>query len=82
MIDVKEAVKRAGAYYSELSGKPITQLELEEVEKSDNEQYWLITLSYTGGSFATAFQKSYKLFKVDAETGDVLSMKIRQVHAS
>ena len=36
MIDVKEAVKRAIAYYSELSGKPVEQLELEEVEKSED----------------------------------------------
>jgi len=88
MIDSREAVKRAAAYLGEISapiGRQLGALEVEEVEKSDDEQYWLITLSYPRGSpFKEALgegKRVYKQFKINAETGEVQSMTMRGVHA-
>jgi len=63
---------------------------LEEVETAviDDREFWLITLSVprpkpTTLSFNTlgsmVGDRQYKTFKVDGETGEVLSMKIRQL---
>jgi len=91
-MSVREAVGKAIAFFRELqeqAGEQVSGLEVEEVEKSDNDQYWLITLSYlrkpTGMEQvvgALKRERSYKSFKVNAETGEVISMTIRQVHAS
>ena len=60
--------------------------ELEEVELSDDDKYWFITLSFDGSvapppntfSFLTK-SRLYKIFKVDAYTGEIRSMKIRDI---
>lgn len=94
MIDVKQAVAAAmqaiKEYYEGLQKLP--GLALEEVELSQDEKTWLITLGFyeeatVTKSFVEAmqpltrprFERKYKLFHVDAESGDVSSMKIRQV---
>jgi len=89
MIDAREAVKRAAAYLGEISapiGRQLGALEVEEVERSGDEQCWLITLSYPRGlSIALSLgegKRVYKQFKVNAETGEVQSMTMREVHAS
>ncbi len=84
MIDVKEATRKArehlATFYPE-AGK----IQLEEVELTGDKAYWLITLSYEGESNSVASSllvgKSlrYKIFKLDAESGDVISMKIRDI---
>ncbi|RPI44117.1 MAG: hypothetical protein EHM46_03250 [Bacteroidetes bacterium] len=84
MIDVKAATEKARehlkAFYPEA-----TKVQLEEVELTNDRAHWLITLSYEGTSTSVASSllvgKSmiYKIFKLDAETGDVLSMKIRDL---
>ena len=80
MIDVKKAVTAALAYAQEL-GRPGATL--EEVERSEDDRYWLVTLGFPrrlndlsvlGG---IRYEPDYKVFKVDAETSEVLSMKIR-----
>ena len=93
MIDVKEAVKKALDYVSSVI--PVEALidpRLEEVELSENEKTWLITISFIRvtpskylHSLASAMQevtqsdREYKLVSVDADTGKPLSMKIRQL---
>lgn len=84
MINVKEASNKAKEYL--VSFFPdAEQVQLEEVELSGDKTHWLITLSYEGVSASVASSmlvgKSvlYKIFKLDAETGEVLSMKIRDI---
>ena len=84
MINVKEATDLAKEHL--LAFFPdAEQVQLEEVELSDNKAHWLITLSYEGLSSSVASSmlvgKSllYKIFKLDAKQGDVISMKIRNI---
>jgi hypothetical protein len=95
MIDVKQAVKAAYDYMKEVYPEQLHELRLEEVERSEDERYWLITMGYTEekpqarprniGQALDQFgripqiQRAYKALKIDAETGDVESMKIRVV---
>ena len=92
MIDVKHAVQVAYDFIRQLPefgyADPIT---LEEVELTDDERYWLITLGLyrsalpiTTGPleiFAGALSKrerEYKIVKIHADSGKVQSMKIRE----
>lgn len=46
-LDIKQATLRAIDYLTELfADKRIIQVELEEVELSDDAQFWLITLGF------------------------------------
>jgi hypothetical protein len=80
MIDVKKAVTAALTYAQELGRSGAT---LEEVDRSEDDRYWLVTLGFPRrlNDFAVLggvkYEPDYKVFKVDAETGEVLSMKIR-----
>ena len=83
MLDVKEAAQRAAEYFAGLYAEQgIANVQLEEVELSEDGQNWLITLSYPAprevGSLAFRARK-YKVFTIDASTGEVKSMKIRKV---
>ena len=46
MIEVKEAVKIAMNYFKEIVPDKYDYLRLEEVELSDDNKYWFITLGY------------------------------------
>lgn len=84
MIKVKEATDKAKEYLESFF-PDAEQVQLEEVELSGDKTHWLITLSYEGVSTSVASSmlvgKSllYKIFKLDAETGEVISMKIRDI---
>ena len=84
MINVKDATHKAKEYL--MSFFPdAEQVQLEEVELSADKKHWLITLSYEGvsGSVASSMlvvkSLRYKLFTLDAKSGEVLSMKIRDI---
>lgn len=83
MIEVKQAAEAAFAYFTELFKGGYYNLALEEVELSNDEKYWFITLGYnppaTGFTQITGagIKREYKQFKIDAATGKVISMKIR-----
>ena len=77
MIDVKEAVNNAVNFLKHLPAATVVDERLEEVELTEDESYWLITLSYRDSHLTT--ERSYKKFKIDAQTGQVQSMKIRSV---
>jgi hypothetical protein len=88
MLDVKEAAHRASEYFAGLyADEDVENVQLEEVELTDDGQHWLITLSYPvvpaadrpGMPFSFAMKRKYKVFKIDAKTGEVKSMKIRNV---
>jgi hypothetical protein len=92
-VPVKEAVKTSFQYFAEIL-EP-SDVRLEEVELSDDERYWFVTLSALlpakakaqnaveaaslAGIFAKSHERVYKQFKVDSSTGEVRSMKIREV---
>ena len=91
MLDVKEAAHRASEYFAGLyADQAVSNMQLEEVELTDDGEYWLITLSYPVIPPSDrpglppilanlALQRKYKVFKIDAKTGEVKSMKIRTV---
>jgi hypothetical protein len=87
MLDVKEAAQRASEYFAGLyADQGVSNVQLEEVELTDDAQYWLITLSYPDLPHDVAlvpinfaFKRKYKVFKINAKTGEVKSMRIRNV---
>lgn len=97
MIGVKDAVSSAYQYLQSvqnLIGDQLEDLRLEEVELSEDQQSWLITLGYDipvknrsqieellspQNLSRKIFKREYKLFRVNSETGEVEAMKIRTV---
>jgi hypothetical protein len=84
MIDVKQASDKAREYL--MSFFPDAEkVQLEEVELTSDKTFWYITLSYEGmansvaSSLLVGKSVRYKIFKLDAESGEVLSMKIRDI---
>jgi hypothetical protein len=60
-------------------------LSLEEVEISDDDRFWLITLGFQEAIMVKGLPqrlgdnaRKYKIFKINRETGEVRSMKIRE----
>lgn len=85
-VDVKTAVKIAINYLEEFRDIiPVHHIRLEETEYDDAGD-WLITLSTIDnsglpvGQLAAALgtgKRDYRVFRVDAATGKVKSMKVR-----
>jgi hypothetical protein len=86
MIDVKSAVRIAISYLQEFQEFiPAHAVRLEETEYDDS-GFWLITLStedpvspLEGLSSLIPRKRSYKVFRIDANTGEVKSMKVRSL---
>jgi hypothetical protein len=86
MVDVKQAVAAAVAFMKDvLEPSRATDLLLEEVElgRSEGRQVWRVTISMpkpTGVlSNVLSGARDYRRLKVDAETGQVQSMRIREL---
>lgn len=91
IIDIKKAVSVAMEFANMLyGGKLPADFILEEIELDPQEKYWLVTVGFflpekpdTSFSILTQQTKkpirAYKLIKVDANTGQPISMKIREV---
>ncbi|MGD0023750.1 MAG: hypothetical protein ABSC37_03845 [Xanthobacteraceae bacterium] len=89
MVDVKSAVRIAIDYLKEFQEFiPARSFRLEETEYDENSGCWLITLSTLDeskpqsglGELAAALspdKRIYKILRIDAETGNVKSMKVR-----
>ena len=81
MMSVKDATGRAVEYFTELYGSQFKNLLLEEVEREG--EFWHITLGYDLPSILAQYggpaPRGFKVFKIDASTGEVVSMKIREV---
>jgi hypothetical protein len=85
-IDVKAAVKIAMKYLDDFRDIiTARQVRLEETEYDDVGD-WLITLSSVDDSSAPmgplvaalgGARRDYRIFRIDAETGEVKSMKVR-----
>ncbi len=84
MIDVKEATKIARAHLASFF-PDAEKVQLEEAELTDDKAHWFITISYEGvansvaSSMLVGKSVRYKIFKLDAESGEVISMKIRDI---
>lgn len=92
MISIEDAVKSAREFAERLYAEgELKQLRVEEIESSDDDKKWLITLGWIepavkqiGGFAALAnatlepLPRVYKIFAIDAVTGHVLSMKMRK----
>jgi hypothetical protein len=92
MIDVKQAVQAAADFVAEtFADEQVLDARLEEVELSEDEKTWFITLSFlrrrkASSALAVAvpdaagrMDREYKILAVDSENRRVRSMKIRQL---
>lgn len=90
MIDVTQAIESAHRYVRKLySESDLRELRLEEVELSEDDTRWNITLGWLESTVRgidilistdkRRLPRVYKLFEVDAKTGEVTAMKIREV---
>jgi len=80
-MTAKDAAMKAKQYFEEIYG-PRTDLTIEEIETDEPRKHWFITLGYMeqpAVPFAIMPRKVYKRFTIDASTGEVLAMKIREV---
>jgi hypothetical protein len=78
MISVKDAAQRAAEFARVTLEHRADDLQLEEVEIDQVMSRWHITLSMSSlPAWGTA--RKYKTFTVDGNTGEVLSMKIREL---
>jgi hypothetical protein len=50
IISVKDAVTIARQYFESLNDQPLNNLRLEEVQLSEDESLWLVTLGYDTGN--------------------------------
>jgi hypothetical protein len=95
-IELAQAVQSARSYLSDAYRDQAPQsVLLEEVELSDDDAHWLITLGFDNPHQRTSLSslltnqmaealsprpaRIFKTFKVDAKTGQVVSMKMRPV---
>ena len=89
MIDVKTAVKSAMVFFQEMYPENnFENILLEAVELSSDGYFWNVTIGFsrylpelsspmaeiTAGK--TGYRRSYKVFTVDTESGNVQSMKM------
>jgi hypothetical protein len=84
-ILVADAANAAMKYFQSLFPR-VRKVSLEEVELSDDEKFWMITLGFELPSDHPDIpsellppKTKFKVFKVNAQTGEVLSMKIRSL---
>ena len=85
MINVNEASDIAVEHLMKLyPDQDLGKILFEEAELTDDDRFWIITLSYkspvaAGGVGQSVFvgDRSYKVFKLLAENGDIRSVKSR-----
>jgi hypothetical protein len=86
MIDVNEASNKAIDHLKRLyPDHDLGKILFEEAELTDDDRFWVITLSYkspvaAGGVGKSVFvgDRSQKVFKLLAENGDIRSVKNRE----
>ncbi|UCF99466.1 MAG: hypothetical protein JSV89_07980 [Spirochaetaceae bacterium] len=92
MVNVKAAVSKAMGYLKDMYQiEQFKDVLLEEVDISEDNKYWNVTIGFTrrqestsGGPMATLigqsteFKREFKVFQIDAETGDLRSMRSRK----
>lgn len=85
-VTAKQAAQAAAKYLNDVCAPPpIENVLLEEIELSEDERYWLVTLSFrqypSSGlpQILETAENKLRLFKIDTRSGKVVSMKIRPV---
>ena len=89
-MNVKEAVAVAKGYLTQLYvGEEITDVGLEEVDFDDSSDYWNVTIGFARpwnrlappahplSPASRAAARSYKVVRIDDDTGEVKSLKDR-----
>jgi len=91
---IKNATTAINEFLSgNLNNNDFSQLLVEEVEHDEDDNQWLITLGFNLQKPNTdtfknigltlksdrKYDRKYKIFKINDQTGDVLSMKIRTI---
>ena len=83
MVDAKQVVAKAMEYVKGVyDPSQVADLMLEEMERSEDGKHWFVTLGFTprgSGAAGTVFERTTKVVKIVAETGEVMSMKIRKL---
>lgn len=89
MLNVKEAVKRAFEVLADMFDKEsLREPRLEEVELTGCGDVWSVTVSFVRPTTVVdaaelglppCFEREYKVIEIQAESGQMLSMKIRQL---
>ena len=92
MVDAKQAVKMAMEYLNEIyDTKEFKDVMLDEVELSEDNRYWNVTIGFARRQVSTSegpmaslvgkteqYKRESKIFTIDAESGIVRSMKIKK----
>ena len=85
-MEAREAVERAKSYVAEMfDAEPIKEVGLEEIERQGDA--WLVTIGFTrvwpasSGVLRTlsGSGRTYKLVRIDNETGSIQSLRHRDV---
>jgi hypothetical protein len=90
MVSIQQAVTIANDFISHLYPSPLLDLTLEEVQRSEDDKYWLITLGFFRNKpisnlntlqnlVGNQTERVYKVIKIDAESGNPISMQIRSL---
>jgi len=85
MIDARAAIQMAKAKAAEILDQTASNVEEIERETNNGRDAWSITLSFPPPAplpqhlAQLADLRQYKRFLIDAETGDLLAVKIREV---
>ncbi|MBA7548531.1 hypothetical protein ES705_40992 [subsurface metagenome] len=82
-MEVKKVIEKAVEYLKKFFPNA-ERVQLEEVELSDDDKFWNITLSYedlepSPGYITFGKKRFYKIFKIDTNNMEVRSMKIRDL---
>jgi hypothetical protein len=86
-IDFKTAIKKAIEFLDAVyANQNLRDVRLEEIDLSEGDEFWNITLSYRRGMPAPGLvgaligetPREYKVLAVRSRDGEVRSMKIRQ----
>ena len=93
MIGAHQAAQAAVQFCNGLFGNTANHLLLEEVELSEDEKHWFITVGFDGPAspqtrdpiteplhsfMPQLLERKYKVVDVDAQTGIVRAVKMRQ----
>jgi hypothetical protein len=84
-MKVSQAVEVSARYLTEIY-PGIKEVRVEEVELSDDDQFWMITLGFLfpatdadrGLLNILPPRRVYRIFKIDRNSGEIRSMKMRE----
>ncbi|NTU43065.1 MAG: hypothetical protein HGA78_08430 [Nitrospirales bacterium] len=91
MLSVKQAVERIKEQFNDLFGSDITDIRLEEIEQSTNDEIYNLTVSFLVpnknisptitsimGGITNPFIRQYKTVLINKENGNIVKIKIHK----